>query len=171
MKKIIFLDIDGVLATPEYLKDGQWALNPEKQKMLGRILSETDAEIVLSSSWRRNSLEDTKEYMEEKGFLFVDKLIGVTIRAQQFIANGKGGILSMPRGVEIKYWIDTRIHSDHGKNWKRLILDRDYTYVILDDDCDMLLEHKNNFIRTESSIGLTDEDVEKAIAILNSKAK
>jgi len=30
MEKIIFLDIDGVLATPEYLKDGQWALNPEK---------------------------------------------------------------------------------------------------------------------------------------------
>ena len=60
MKKIIFLDIDGVLATPEYLKDGLWALNPDKQEMLGKILSETNADIVLSSSWRQNTLEETK---------------------------------------------------------------------------------------------------------------
>lgn len=26
MRKIIFLDIDGVLATPEYLHEGMWAL-------------------------------------------------------------------------------------------------------------------------------------------------
>ena len=171
MKKIIFLDIDGVLATPEYLKDGQWALNPEKQKMLGRILSETDAEIVLSSSWRHNSLEDTKEFMDKEGFLFVDKLVGVTIRAYQYLERGTGVHLSIPRGVEIKQWIDTNIHSNNGKDWQRKKLNVEYTYVILDDDSDMLLEHKNNFIRTESSIGLTDEDVEKAIAILNSKAK
>ena len=171
MKKIIFLDIDGVLATPEYLKHGQWALNPEKQKMLGRILSETDAEIVLSSSWRHNSLEDTKEFMDKEGFLFVDKLVGVTIRAYQYLERGTGVHLSIPRGVEIKQWIDTNIHSNNGKDWQRKKLNVEYTYVILDDDSDMLLEHKNNFIRTESSIGLTDEDVEKAIAILNSKAK
>lgn len=171
MKKIIFLDIDGVLATPEYLKDGQWALNPEKQKMLGRILDETDAEIVLSSSWRHNSLEKTKEYMEEEGFLFVDKLVGVTIRAYQYMERETGIHLSIPRGVEIKQWIDTNIHSDNGKNWKRLIVNKDYTYVILDDDSDMLMEHQNNFVRTKSDIGLTEEDVQKAISILNNKAK
>jgi hypothetical protein len=171
MKKIIFLDIDGVLATPEYLKDGQWALNPEKQKMLGRILSETDAEIVLSSSWRHNSLEDTKEFMDKEGFLFVDKLVGVTIRAYQYLERGTGVHLSIPRGVEIKQWIDTNIHSNNGKDWQRKKLNVEYTYVILDDDSDMLLEHKNNFIRTESSIGLTDKNVEKAISILNNKAK
>lgn len=171
MKKIIFLDIDGVLATPEYLKDGQWALNPEKQKMLGRILDETDAEIVLSSSWRHNSLEKTKEYMEGEGFLFVDKLVGVTIRAYQYMERETGIHLSIPRGVEIKQWIDTNIHSDNGKNWKRLIVNKDYTYVILDDDSDMLLEHQNNFVRTKSDIGLTEEDVQKAISILNNKAK
>ena len=69
MEKIIFLDIDGVLATPEYLKDGQWALNPDKQKLLGEILAETDAKIVLSSSWRYATLEKTKE--PGSGRLFV----------------------------------------------------------------------------------------------------
>lgn len=65
IQKIIFLDIDGVLATPEYLKDGLWGLHPEKQKLLGEILSQTDAQIVLSSSWRLPNLYDTKK---AKGF-------------------------------------------------------------------------------------------------------
>jgi hypothetical protein len=134
MDKIIFLDIDGVLATPEYLKDGQWALNPEKQKLLGEILVQTDAKIVLSSSWRYSTLKKTKEHMESEGFLFNDLLIGVTIRAYQFLERGTGIHLSIPRGVEIKQWIDTHIHSDNGKNWKRKKLGKDFTYVILDDE-------------------------------------
>jgi len=167
MEKIIFLDIDGVLATPEYLKDGQWALNPEKQKLLGEILTQTDAKIVLSSSWRCATLEKTKEHMEKEGFLFNDKLIGVTIRAYQWLERGTGIHLSIPRGVEIKQWVDTHIHSDNGKNWERKKLGKDFTYVILDDDCDMLLEHKDNFIRTNSEIGLTNDDVMGAVGILN----
>ena len=38
--------------------------------------------------------------------------------------------------------------------------------MILDHECDMLLEHKDNFIRTNSQIGLTNDDVENAIKIL-----
>ena len=44
--KIIFLDIDGVLATSEYLKDGLWALNPEKQKLLGKLLINTNKKTI-----------------------------------------------------------------------------------------------------------------------------
>lgn len=167
MKKIIFLDIDGVLATPEYLKDGLWALNPEKQKLLGEIIAQTDAKIVLSSSWRYATLEQTKEHMEQEGFLFNDVLIGVTIRAYQYLERGTGVHLSIPRGVEIKQWVDTNIHSDNGKNWERKKLGKDYTYVILDDEGDMLLEHKDNFVKTKSEIGLTDDDVKNAVKILN----
>lgn len=169
MKKIIFLDIDGVLATPEYLKDGLWALSPLKQELLGKILEATDAEIVLSSSWRLHDVEETKKYMIEKGFLFSDKIVGVTIRAYQWLEKGTGIHLSIPRGVEIKQWIDTNIHSDNGKNWERKKLNVDYTYVIIDDDSDMLLEHKDNFVRTDGNIGLTENDVEKIIEILNGK--
>lgn len=169
MKKIIFLDIDGVLATPEYLKDGQWALNPEKQKILGELLTQTDAEIVLSSSWRGETLEVTKELMRREGFLFTDKLVGVTIRAYQYLDRSKKIHLSIPRGVEIKQWIDTHIHSDNGKNWERKKLGKDYTYVILDDESDMLLEHKDNFIKTDSAIGLTIDDVISAVEILNKR--
>jgi hypothetical protein len=167
MVRIIFLDIDGVLATPEHLKDKQWALNPEKQKMLGKILAQTDAKIVLSSSWRCATLEKTKEHMEKEGFLFNDKLIGVTIRAYQYLEYGMPVHLSIPRGVEIKQWIDTHIHSDNGINFERKKLGKDFNYVILDDESDMLLEHKNNFIHTKGDIGLTVNDVRTAVKILN----
>jgi hypothetical protein len=172
MIKLIFLDIDGVIATPDYVKEGLWALNPEKQKLLGEILKATDAKIVLSSSWRKLTLEDTKEHMTEEGFEFVDNIIGVTIRAYHYIKkieNEKGIHLSIPRGVEIKQWIDTNIHSENGKNYQHKKLGIDYTYVILDDDSDMLLEQKNNFINTHFEIGLTGIDVVKAIKILNNE--
>jgi len=167
MQKIIFLDIDGVLATPEYLKAGMWALNPKKQELLAKIIDETDAKIVLSSSWRWATLEKTKEHMESEGFLFLDKLIGITIRAHQYIDRESKIHLSIPRGVEIKQWIDTNIHSENGKNWDKKKIGVDYNYVILDDDDDMLLEQKDYFIHTNPITGLTEEDVQKAILILN----
>jgi len=169
MKKYIFLDIDGVIATPEYTNNGVWCLNPEKQKLLKKIIDNTGAKIVLSSSWRYSSLERTKQHMKDEGFLFNDILIDVTIRAYHYLEKGTKIHLSIPRGVEIKQWIDANIHSDNGKNWNRKKLGVDFTYVILDDDTDMLLEHKDNFIKTNSTKGLTINGVNKAIEILNNK--
>lgn len=167
MNKFIFLDIDGVIATPTYIKEGQWALNPEKQLLLGEILDKTKANIVLSSSWRLSTLEETKEYMVSEDFMFTEYLVGVTIRAYQWLERGTGIHLSIPRGVEIKQWIDTHIHSNNGKDWKRKEVGKDFTYVILDDGKDMLLEQKDYFINTDGEIGLTKEHVEQAIKILN----
>lgn len=165
MEKYIFLDIDGVIATPETVVDGMWDLTPACQERLSKILNKTDAIIVLSSSWRYNTVEKTIEKMKEHNFKHCDKIIGVTIRAYHYIE--KGVHLSIPRGVEIKQWIDTHIHSNNGKDWNRKQEGKDFTYLILDDDVDMLLEHKDNFINTDGMKGLTDDDVECAVAILN----
>lgn len=165
MKKYIFLDIDGVIATAESVEEGEWGLVDSKQVLLGQILDKTDASIVLSSSWRKHTLQETKTYMFEKGFRFTDKIVGVTIRAYHYIE--KGIHLSIPRGVEIKQWIDTNLHSSNGKIFVRKHLGLDYNYVIIDDDSDMLLEHKDNFVRTDFTLGLIEQDVEKAILILN----
>jgi hypothetical protein len=171
MRKIIFLDIDGVLAIPNHSESGQWCLSDEKQELLGQILDATGAEIVLSSSWRYNTLEYTKEYMKTEGFKFCEKLVGVTIRGYKYIDKSLGIHLGIPRGVEIKQWIDTNIHSQNGKNWEYRFLGRDYQYVILDDDCDMLLEHQFNFVRTDGFEGLSKTDVLRAIEILNKEEK
>ena len=104
--------------------------------------------------------------MTQEGFRFVDKLVGVTIRGYHHIE--KGFPMSIPRGVEIKQWIDQHIHRVDGKGpFVRKKLGEDYIYVILDDDKDMLLEQKDYFINTDSMKGLTYHDVEKVIHILN----
>ena len=169
--KYIFLDIDGVIATPKSIDEsGLWTFTKECMDNLGVILKATGAKLVISSSWRHSTVEDTKDYFTEKGFAYVDDIVGVTIRAYHYIVSnddGKRPHLSIPRGVEIKQWLDTHVHSDNGKNWERKKRGQDFTYVILDDDTDMLLEQKDVFLRCKSSIGLTEEITQKAITILN----
>ncbi|ALP47198.1 hypothetical protein phiGrn1_0272 [Vibrio phage phi-Grn1] len=41
------------------------------------------------------------------------------------------------------------------------------SYVILDDDTDMLLWQRHNYVNCDPEIGLTDRVVAKAVAILN----
>lgn len=165
--RIIMLDIDGVISTEK----SRYALDKEKVDLLGKIIDATDAKIVITSSWRMHTLEKTIEYLSTIDehrvpfvFPYCDRIIGITIRAYHYVTQGIH--LSIPRGVEIKQWIDTNIHSDNGKNWSRKPLE-EFNYVILDDDCDILLEQKDNFVQTDSYLGLQDKDVELAIKILN----
>lgn len=59
----------------------------------------------------------------------------------------------MYRGVEIKQYLDEHQEIEN--------------YVILDDDSDMLLSQKDHFIKTDSESGISEEDVKRAIEILN----
>lgn len=57
MRKIIFLDIDGVLNSADHLDhtkhcNGYSDISPKKVKLLKKIVDRTGAEIVLSSTWR-----------------------------------------------------------------------------------------------------------------------
>lgn len=165
MIKLIFLDIDGVIATAESLQDGEWGLVDSKQKILSHLIANTGAKIVLSSSWRLSDVESTKIHLSNKGFICCESIIGVTIRAYQHV--NKGVHLSIPRGVEIKQWLDANIHSSNGRDWRRKELGKDFNYVIIDDDSDMLLEQKDHFIRTDSETGLTEPLAYAASLILN----
>lgn len=174
MDKYIFLDVDGVLATPESVENGgEWKIVDYKQTLFSRLMREPNdsfdwikPKIVLSSSWRKWDLETTRQFMKEEGFWFWEDIIGITIRAYQYIDRTKKIHLSIPRGVEIQQWIDTHIHSDNGKYYQRKKLGTDYLFVILDDDTDMLLSQKDYFVNTNGEIGLTIEDVNKANRIL-----
>ncbi len=171
-RKLIFLDMDGVIATPRVVKDGLWAIDPQCEEELGRIISATGAELVISSSWRKHTIAETVDFLNEQGFRFCDRIVGVTIRGYHYLV--KGAAISIPRGVEIKQWIDHNIHSGGngeyvlGRNgtFNRRFLGVDFEYVILDDDSDMLLEQASHFVRCEWDIGLTRELADKAIGIL-----
>ena len=92
MDKYLFLDIDGVIATPRNVVDGLWELDGECQNHLDTIIKATQCKIVLSSSWRHNDVVATRAYMREKGFRLYNHIIGVTIRASSYIDSKKGFI-------------------------------------------------------------------------------
>lgn len=162
--KVIFLDFDGVITT---LESG-WNLCTKKMQLLGEIIEKTDARIVISSSWRRNTLEDTIKFIsgdsihsKDNPFPHCDKVIGITDRMYAFSWNdkvnertGRRPNYLIPRGVEIDRWLKINGHDVDN-------------YVILDDDNDMLYCQRNNFVQTDPYKGLSEENVEQAIKILN----
>lgn len=165
MINYLFLDIDGVININDGVDNN---LNSEKLDILSKIVFDNDMYIVLSSSWRKINVPETKEYLKSKGFPknLLERLIGVTIRAYHYLDKSKKVHMSIPRGVEIKQWIDANIDSDNGKNYMKKIKGYHYNYVIIDDDSDFLLEQKDNFIRTTSEKGLLDEHLEMVKNIL-----
>lgn len=70
MKKIIFLDVDETLTTPEYTnqcasqgikgKELAESLDPSCLRLIERLCQETNAEVVIISDWRRNEEPITK---------------------------------------------------------------------------------------------------------------
>lgn len=155
--KVIFLDFDGVITTPK----SKCKLDPERMALLGRILDATDAKIVISSSWRRYSLEETIKHITDASNFFVggnpfpypEAVVGVTERMYSFCYPNNERHFGLPRGCEIEHYLNQHSNID--------------SYVIIDDDQDMLLCQAENFVHTDGEIGLTEDDVEKAIKILN----
>ena len=175
--KVLFLDIDGVLNSDNWfgyrlycIKNNMYNrvlnfidTNDENTEHtltmiddraianLNRIIEETGCKVVLSSSWR-SSMESenvfTQYILKLKGFKY--ELYDVTpiLWHKEF---------GTQRGEEIQSWMNKESENNEIES-----------YVILDDDSDMLPEQMNNFIHVDSNIGLIDKDVCKAIKILNS---
>lgn len=157
MIKTLFLDVDGVLNgtnffknTPQHLNYDKlrliygshiaWSLcsiDPEKVKLLNRILDETGAEIVVSSSWRGDSQLQT-----------IFSIAGIKKKIYGETPRIKG----RHRGKEIQEWLNTHEVEN---------------YVILDDDSDILDSQLNHFVQTSWQEGLVESDAESAIRILN----
>lgn len=168
MQKIIFLDFDGVITTMA----SRYALDRYKCDLLQQVIDRTGAKIVVSSSRREDSVEETIAEPRNDPTCFkkfvpswVDDIVGVTIRAYNYIRTGVH--LGIPRGVEIKQWIDTHLHRDEEGKYERKQVGIDFQYIILDDDSDMLLEHADHFIHTDGYLGMSQDDAIRAVCILN----
>jgi hypothetical protein len=157
--KIIFLDIDGVLNngvdsdTHYDASYGEYFLySPRCVSRLNQLIAATGASIVVSSTWRLGlTLEKMTLLLNNMGIL--PPIVGMTDDLRNHYCC---------RGNEIYKWIKDN------KDILKYKYYYDYkSYVILDDDTDMLLWQKDNFVNTDGQIGLTDEDVEDAIVILN----
>lgn len=149
--KVLFLDIDGIINSEDYAVyryttkkfDLDHFVDERAVAFLNYIIDETGARIVLSSSWR-GSYEETEERLKKAGFKydFFDKTPYHPSRH---------------RGTEIQEWIDKYEETHEPLE----------SYVIIDDDNDMLESQENNFVQCNFVHGLTSHDCYKAINILN----
>ena len=174
--KVLFLDIDGVLNSENWfayriycvknnmvnilmnfvdtddrnIKHKLTMLDDRAIANLNRIIEETGCKVVLSSSWR-SSIESenifTQNVLKLKGFKYEFYDVTPRLWFSDF---------SIRRGEEINFWLDKESEKHEIES-----------FVILDDDSDMLPEQMNNFIHVDGQVGLTDRDVLTAIEILN----
>ena len=149
-RKVIFLDIDGVLNDAEPIqalptRQSQWArlLDPERVSRLNDIIDATGAEVVLSSSWRQvHSLDDMQELLETRGF--EGRLVDET------------PVINETRGQQIQAWL-----ARHGDDVGR--------YVAIDDSPFMSPLPHERCVRTSGRRGgITEEEKDEAIRKLTS---
>ena len=152
MNKIIFLDFDGVLNTEHcqgllQYQSKPWQdeygafFDPKAVKQLKRIIDATDADIVVESSWKYLGLDAMKELWE------VRNLPGTIIDITP-------SLLGKNKGVEIASWL-----SKYAK--------QDIRYVIIDDEYVILDSQLPHFILTNPYEGITEEQANRAISMLN----
>lgn len=145
-ERFIFLDVDGVL------NNGAWAIRMHEHGVrvfrdgllyepsllqLRRIVDETGAAIVVSSSWRLEpgSYDRLRTWLAKYGMAVADSVPDV------------GGT----RADDITAWF--RRHPGR------------YSYAILDDDADMGI-HRDHLVKTRFEDGLTAERADACIRML-----
>lgn len=164
--KLIFLDVDGVLNSGEYLEkeherlghetyvrvylnQGGIPFDPKCINFLKYIIDKTDALICVSSTWRLS--KDQRERLNVALGNYANRIIGYT----PYLGVEKG------RGLEIEQILN---------NLKEIKCPLE-NYIILDDDKDMTEEQIEHLILTNYKTGLTMEDAIKSVEKLNKKEK
>lgn len=167
--KVLFLDIDGVLNSLEWAEAGngfgcppgrgkkcsrerlKWC--PAMVKRLRRVIEETGASIVISSSWRgygTGAVRKWRAMFSQYGWRRAP-VIGETPRLE--IRRESGIYVAVKRGEEVAAWLKEHAH----------VVDR---FVCVDDGSDFLPGQP--LVLTSMEYGLTDTDAQDCIRLLGS---
>lgn len=159
MRKVLFLDIDGVLNTKHWDRNASidqygYVFDPIAVTNLGKIVEESCADIVISSSWKGMGFAKLCEMWKNRKL--PGKIVGITPDIMdESVVNIEfdNNELMCSRGCEIKAW---------------LIQQRgDVTnYAILDDVDDVLPEQQSHFVWIDPDTGITKDNSVQAIMIL-----
>ncbi|MBL7866533.1 MAG: hypothetical protein JNM71_00795 [Flavobacterium lindanitolerans] len=151
---LILLDIDGVMVPanswrkPEFLDDGFPVFSNGATKALQKLISETSANILLTTSHKsKYSINKWRE-------IFL--LRGIDVQSIDVLPENT---LGLNRREEIMKWIDIqKVHSH---------------YIIIDDDKSLNALPgfvKANLLQTSGSIGLTEYQVEEVLEKISDMA-
>jgi hypothetical protein len=164
--KLIFLDIDGTVnsdaycTSKEYLEETSQMseqlimlvnhyvlLDPKALGLVNDLVDRSGATVVLSSTWRaKYSPSEITKMMQDRGATF-------TVSDSTPVLHGKVNSSRIPRGKEISaYLAKLEVKPE--------------SFVILDDHDDML-SLGQFLVKTTMKLGLTSDDVERALKILN----
>ena len=139
---IIFLDFDGVLNSEKSTQElgTRYRFSRSSVEAFNSVLRQTDARIVISSSWRDHwTLKENAQFLERDGVL-------------PGRAIGKTPTLDKERGLEIDAWLTYAPYPVK-------------SFVILDDRDDMAM-HRERLVRVDPAVGFTLELVRCAVEIL-----
>jgi hypothetical protein len=137
-RRVIFLDIDGVLA-PIRRWDRYGDLDPACIQVLNDIVAFGEADVVVSSTWRHGkTIAELQEMLERQGF--IGRVLDKT----------PTGAPGTSRGEEIAAWLAA--HAVGG-------------FVIIDDHVDVG-ELRARLVQTHSTLGLQPSDATRVIALL-----
>lgn len=152
---LILLDIDGVMVPanswkrPEFLNDGFSAFSMRSVVALKKIILETDANILLTTSHK--SKYNIFQWLE------IFKLRGIDISRIDRLSDNYS---NLNRKEEILEWFNSSQNlNEH--------------FVILDDDKSLNAlpnQLKEHLVLTSPLVGLTEELADNAISILNNDA-
>lgn len=171
--RIIFLDFDGVINSQkflrsQYFKDSiqgltdaelyllkyEYMIDPEAVKLVNDLVARSGAEVVASTSHRtRYSIDEMNAMLKNRGATF-------EISAKTPRGMPRKFSIPVERGDEIEEYLT--ILKDAGEKVDG--------FVILDDHSDMGNVRKN-LVLTSDRRGITTEDVEEALKILNGESK
>lgn len=142
--RVLFLDIDGVLNSRDYVERAGWdpplgsrddlkIIDPIAVALLDEVLAATGACVVISSSWRSTyPLEALRSMLQERGL--EGRVVGVTPE-----------LPGRQRSREISQWLADRSDVE--------------AFAIVDDNEDAGVGHASQFVQTTFEHGLTREHV------------
>ena len=171
MRKIIFLDFDGVLNTEHYqgllqYQGKSWQdeygafFDPNAVKQLKRIIDATGADIVVESSWKYLGLDAMKELWKVRSL--PGRVIDITPSSvsDEYLSNVDLDNLDASmlhcKGLEISSWLSEKGQS----NTRYVIIDDEYVEEH-DDGTIEYLERLENKILTDIYGVYEDDEIEE----------
>lgn len=196
--KLIFLDIDGVLNSSDTMRSRHALLRSKHEvesipyddlkylirdeyghlfdenavRFLAALVTKFDAKIVISSTWRYAGLKTMQEMWKKRNL--PGEVIGITPDMNYPIEDETYGDMyrTTARGFEIHQFMRD-IQKGTVPETHCIIREQQEieSYVIFDDDRDMLPFQMQNFVQVDHHTGLSYNEYSKAEAILINTCK